>query len=357
MVVLWAVNATACIATARVGPDRDEARLDAAAGESLAATPEPRWQTDAGRAVRGSPAIGARVIAVGTSDRNVVLLDRATGEQIWRQRVSGPVAGGPLLAGNLLYVATQAGPDGRVLALRLTTGKVQWRASTGGVTAPLARMGDQIVAVTDGGDVIALDAATGAQRWRRSLKRGARAAPVSTAEGIVVATLGDSLYLLDSATGAVRAQRATPGAVLGTPAANGHRLYLATTAGRLVALELPTLTVQWDRPLDDAVFGAPALVGDTLYALSARGTLWRVPVDAPDRARTVALGVPTTAGPTPIAGGVLVASVAGEVMVVDAASDSVRWRTKRRGPIEGPPLVRDRQLILITGDGTVEAFQ
>jgi outer membrane protein assembly factor BamB len=332
-------------------------RHDACAGESLAAAPQSLWHTTAGRAVRGSPAIGTSVIAVGTSDRSVVLLDRATGQPIWRQRVPGPVAGGPLLAGDLLYVATQAVPDGRVLALRLKTGKVKWRARTGGVTAPLALAGDLVIAVTDGGDVVALDAATGAQRWRRSLRRGARATPVPTAEGIVVATLGDSLYLLNAATGVVRAHFATPGVVLGTPATDGHRLFLATTAGRLVAISLPTLAVQWERPLDDAVYGAPALVGDTLYALSARGTLWRVPVDAPDGARSVALGVSATAGPTPIAGGVLVAGVAGEVLFVDAASDSVRWRTQRRGPIEEPPLLRDRQLILVTGDGTVEAFR
>jgi len=363
---LWAVNATACVPVARLGPDRDDAgwrvylgspRHDAFAAESLAAAPQSLWHTGVGRAVRGSPAIGASVIAVGTSDRSVVLLERATGQLIWRQRVPGPVAGGPLLAGDLLYVATQAVPDGRVLALRLKTGKVKWQARTGGVTASLALTGDLVVAVTDGGDVVALDAATGAQRWRCSLRRAARAAPVPTAEGIVVATLGDSLYLLDSATGTVRAHFATPGVVLGTPATDRHRLFLATTAGRLLALSLPTLAVQWERPLDDAVYGAPALVGDTLYALSARGTLWRVPVDAPDGARSVALGVSATAGPTPIAGGVLVAGVAGEVLLVDAASDSVRWRTQRRGPIEEPPLVRDRQLILVTGDGTVEAFR
>ncbi len=366
MAALWAVNATACVPVVRFGPDRDDAgwrvylgtpRHDAFASESLAAAPQSLWHTRAGRAVRGSPAIGTSVIAVGTSDRNVVLLERATGQVIWRQRVPGPVAGGPLLAGDLLYAATQAVPDGRVLALRLKTGKVKWRTRTGGVTAPLALVGDLVIAVTDGGDVVALDAATGSRRWRRALRRGARATPVPTTEGIVVATLGDSLYLLDGATGAVRAQFATPGVVLGTPATDGHRLFLATTAGKLVALSLPTLAVQWERLLDDAVYGAPALVGDTLYVLSARGTLWRVPVDAPDGARSVTLGVPATAGPTPIAGGVLVAGVAGEVLLVDAGSDSVRWRMQRRGPIEEPALVRDRLLILVAGDGTVEAFR
>jgi len=366
VVALWAVNATACVPVVRVGPDRDETgwsvylgspRHDASAAESLAVDPQPMWRTDVGRAVRGSPAIGTSVIAVGTSDRAVVLLDRATGRPIWRRRVPGTVAGGPLLAAERVYVATQAAPDGRVLALILKSGSPAWSVRTGGVTAPLALTADLLVAATDAGEVVALDAASGATRWRRRLGRSTRAAPVPTADGIAVATIGDSLYLLDPATGTVRARVATPGTVLGAPATDGRRLFLATTAGRLVALSLPALTVDWDRPADDAVYGAPALVGDTLYAVSASGTLWRVAVDSSGAGRSTALGVPTTAGPTPIAGGVLVGGVSGEVLFVDTAGDSVRWRTRRRGPIAEPPLVRDRQLIVIAGDGTVEAYR
>jgi outer membrane protein assembly factor BamB len=205
--------------------------------------------------------------------------------------------------------------------------------------------------------VLGLDPTTGARRWRRTVGRAARATPVPTPAGIAVATLGDSLFLLDAATGAVRAARPTPGTVIGTPATDGRRLFFGTTSGHLVAVSLPTLDVLWDRSVDDAVYGAVALQADTLLALTGGGTLWRVPVDAPATARQVVLGVPADAGPTPIAGGVLVGGITGEVLLVDAVSDSVRWRTQRRAPIEEPPLVRDRQLFLVSGGGTVEVLQ
>lgn len=329
----------------------------APATESVAGDPRTQWRTVAGRAVGSAIAIGTDVVALGASDRAVVLLERATGRRLWRRRVPGPVAGGPLIAGGRVLAATQAVPDGRVLALELRTGKLIWSVRTAGVTAPLALLESLVVAVTDTGDVLGLAVASGAQRWRRPLGRAARAAPVPAAGGIAVATLGDSLFLIDAATGMIRASCSTPGTVLGTPATDGRRLYVGTMGGHLLALKLPDLTVAWDRAVGDAVYGATALQGDTLVALTSVGTLWRVPVDSPDGARQVALGLPATAGPTPVAGGVLVAGVTGEVLLLDAATDSVRWRIQRRAPIEAPPLVRDGQLFLVSGGGTVEALR
>jgi outer membrane protein assembly factor BamB len=363
---VWAVNAIACVPVARFGPESDArgwpvylgaARHDVSAAESLAADPQPHWRTSAGRSVRGAVAIGTSVVAVGTSDRAVVLLDRASGQRIWRRSVRGTVAGGPLIAGPRVFAATQAVPDGRVYALDLRTGKALWTARTAGVTAPLALADSLVIAVTDAGDVLALAAATGVQRWKRAVGRSARATPVPTADGIAVATLGDSLFLLDATTGAVRAAIATPGTILSAPACNGRQLVFGTTAGRLLGVALPTLAVSWDRAVEDAVYGAVALVSDTALALTGGGTLWYVPLDAPGAARQVPLEVPSTAGPTPIAGGVLVAGLSGEVLLVNGANGAVRWRLQRRAPIEEPPLVRDGQLFLVSGGGTVEVLQ
>jgi len=367
-----AVNATACAAAyapaAKLGPMRQESawpaylgtpRHDAAAAESLSADPRPLWTTDVGRAVRGSPALGEAVLAVGTVERAVALVDLATGQSLWRTRLGGTINGGPLLEADRLYVATEASPDAKIYALRLRDGQPIWSTRTESVVAPLALEGDTLYAVTETGEVLRLETAGGHVTWRRRLPGGgaARAAPVPAPGGLAIATTADTLYLLDRATGDVRARLPTPGAVLATPALDGRRLYLGTTEGHLVAVDLPGLTVAWDLTTGDAVYGAPAVARDTVFALARNGTLWIVPADGPARARSFALDLTATAGPTPIASGVLVASVSGDVMLVDRATGATRWRVQLDGPIEQPPLVRDRQLVVIAGRGDIHSYR
>jgi len=363
---LCTVNAMACVPVVKPGPARQElgwtaylgsARHDAAAGETLNPDPRPLWRASIGRAVRGSPALGETILAVGTVDRNVVLVDRTSGEILWRQRVDGKIEPGPLLDQDRLYLATEAQPEGRVYAIRLRDGKTIWRTRVGSVVAPLAYDGEALYAGTEGGAVVRVDPEGGRVMWRRALSGAIRAAPVATPQGLAVVTTADTLYLLDRTTGQVRARRATPGAVLATPASDGRRVYLGTTDGRLLAVDLPELTVRWERAAGDAVYGAPALAHDTLYVLTRDGHLWLIPVDEPDAAKSHALGIVATAGPTPIVSGVLVGSVSGEILLVDRGNGAILWRAQVTGPIEEPPLVQGRQLVVVAGRGDIHAYR
>src|SRR5437870_2719126 len=193
-----AVNATACATTyvppAKLGPPRQETawpaylgtpRHDAAAAESLNADPRPLSTVDVGRAVRGSPALGETVLAVGTVERVVALVELATGQALWRTRLSGTISGGPLLEGDRLYVATEASPDAKIYALRLRDGQPIWSTRTESVVAPLALEGDTLYAATETGEVLRLETAGGRVTWRRRLPGGgaARAGPVPAAGG------------------------------------------------------------------------------------------------------------------------------------------------------------------------------
>lgn len=365
MAALCTVNAMACVPVLKPGPARQElgwpaylgtARHDAAAGETLNPDPRPLWHTNVGRAVRGSPALGETILAVGTADKAVVLVDRTSGEVLWRQHLGETIRGGPLLDEDRLYVATESQTDGKVYAIRLRDGKTLWRRGVGSVVAPLAFDGEALYAGTETGTVVRLDPEGGRVAWRRALHGAIRAAPVPTPHGLAVVTTTDTLYLLDRTTGQIRARLATPGAVLATPATDGQRLYLGTTAGRVLAVDLPGLTAHWDREAGDAVYGAPALVRDTLFVLTRDGHLWRLPVEDPAAATNQALGIVATAGPTPIATGVLVGSVSGEILLVDRGG-SILWRAQVAGPIEEPVLVQGRQLVVVAGRGDIHSYR
>src|SRR5205814_9651621 len=148
--------------------------------------------------------------------------------------------------------------------------------------------------------------------------------------------MADTLYLLKRDSGQVRTRVHTPGAVIAAPALDGSRPYAATTGGRILAIALPGLTVAWDLPAGDAVFGAPAVAHDTFYALARNGALWLVPTHRPSAARSFPLGITATAGPTPLASGVLVASVSGAVRPVDRRSGAARGRVELGRPAPAP---------------------
>ncbi len=350
----------------KTGPARQESgwpaylgnqRHDAGAHETLNPDPRPLWHVGMGRGVRGSPALGETVVAVGTADRTLVLVDRASGEVLWRSRLDGSARAGPLLDEDRLYIATESQPQGRVYAVRLRDGRRIWRTPAGSVTAPLAFDGEAIYAATEDGLVLRLEPEHGNVQWRRPLSGAVRAGPVVTSHGLVVATTSDTLYLLDRQTGAARSQLPLPGAVLATPATDGRRVYVGTTDGRIVAVDLASWSVTWDRAAGDAVYGAPALVADTLFVLARDGRLWMIPVDTPDAATSQTLDIVATAGPTPLASGVLVGSVSGEVLLVDPRTGAIRWRAQVAGPIEEPPLVRDRQVVVIAGKGNIHTYR
>jgi len=350
----------------RPGPARQESgwpaylgnqRHDAAARETLNPDPRPLWHIGMGRGVRGSPALGEAVVAVGTADRTIVLVDRSSGEVWWRTRLDGTVRSGPLLDEDRLYIATEAQPQARVYAIRLRDGKELWHRGVGSVSAPLAFDGDAIYAGTEDGTALRLEPEHGSVIWKTALAGAVRAGPVVTPYGLVVATTSDTLYLLERDGGAVRSQLPLPGAVLATPASDGHRVYLATVSGRIMAVDLASWTVSWSMSAGDAVYGAPAIVADTLYVLARDGRLWVIPAATPDGAISHTLDIVATAGPTPLASGVLVGSVSGEVLLVDPRSGEIRWRAQVTGPIEEPPLVRDRQVVVVAGRGNIHTYR
>ena len=359
---LLAVNA--CTSVSRLAPASQERRWTAYLGsdrrasavpDTLAPDPSPAWRVDVGRGIVGAPALTESLVLLSQVDRQLTVLDRATGVIVWRRRFGENIGSGPLVDYDRVFFATQTS-QGQVEALDLPSGKRLWGTRLGDVAAPIAVRDAQVYAGTVEGWLVALSTVGGERMWRTNLGGAVRMAPVTTGGGVIVATATDSLYLLDQATGAVRARRATAGTVLAAPALADSVVLVGTDDGRLEACDTATLATRWSLDLGSGAVGAVAVQRDTAFVVTHEGALWWVPLAAPAQATHVATGVVTRGGPTPVAGGVLVAGVGGELTFVDAKG-ARRWTARVHAPVVQPVVAGGGGIVAVSERGEVVMFK
>ncbi|MGR3484947.1 MAG: outer membrane protein assembly factor BamB family protein [Paracoccaceae bacterium] len=153
------------------------------------------------------------------------------------------VAADPVIADGRVYLGTLGG---RTLALDAATGERVWTADEGAV-GPVATTPTSIFAVNDIGQLLRLDADTGAVVWRVTLPqfvqtrparlrtRIAHYGPVLAGGRLVVASADGVLRGFDPATGALVHQTAIPGGAASHPAVAGGTLWLTSADGQLLA--------------------------------------------------------------------------------------------------------------------------
>ena len=206
----------------------------------------------------------------------------------------------PAIADGHVYAA--AGLGG-VDAIDLQTGKVQWtyrpkerkdKKTTSFSGGPGVGSGLVVVGTLEG-DVIALDQATGTEKWSGKLLNEILAAP-AIGNGVVVVHSNDGkVTAFDAATGEKRwtwSSEPVPLSVRGnsTPVIGPGYVFVGTDGGKLVALSLTDGGLLWETTVADAdgrsdiarmndSDGAPVMEGNVLYASSYKPRT--IAVDAP----------------------------------------------------------------------------
>jgi hypothetical protein len=106
-----------------------------------------------------------------------------------------------------------------------------------------------------------------------------------------------------------------------------------------------------------AVVGAPVVARDTVFALTSRCTLWTIPAGDAAATDTAAIGCVTAAGPTVLRGGVLVATVEGELTYYDRVAKRRVWTEQLQSEIRHPAIVHNQQIVVAPTLGNVVSFR
>jgi outer membrane protein assembly factor BamB len=185
---------------------------------------------------------------------------------------------------------------------------------------------------------------------------------------VAIPLVSDSLVVLDARTGRVTSRSALPGGVAAPLSrVDDSTVAAASPAGWVAAVDLADGRVKWLAHTGAPVAGAPVVARDTVYVLTNECTLWAVSARDGSRGDTAAVAPPpggawsvpctTAAGPALVRGGVLVATVGGDVVFYDRAARRSAWSRPARGELRHPPSVRNGQVVVAPVIGNVVSFR
>ena len=258
-----------CCALLACGTPRSLARAD----EPPPAVPvrfEPLWRQDIGRRLGASLSAEQGRVAAATLDRRVAAIDLESGKRIWRKkRAAGIQAGVTLTGGRVLGVCDF--PHGGLFCLDARTGEEQWQLDTGDAWgAPLVR-GPHVWSASSFGEVVCCSLATGGLLWRAELDRLVRA-PLGLIDTLLlIPTVEAQLIALDAATGEERWRSEIGGALYGRPTPAAGLVWSVSYVGVLCGVDPATGAVLERQELEGLYRCGVVSSGDTLIALSAGG--------------------------------------------------------------------------------------
>lgn len=185
-------------------------------------------------------------------------LNAADGAPMW-MAPSGPVTA-PLLAhAGWLIAATASG----LTAFRSADGTKVWTRDTSAQHVRPTIEGDNLYVPLDDGHLLALDLATGANRWVKHFK-GAAGEVLAFSDRIYVGSADKWFYCFDAADGA-REWRSRIGAILrGRAAADDKRVFVTSMDNTLRAYDRRSGAQRWHPSVPYRPTTGPVLVGSSV---------------------------------------------------------------------------------------------
>ncbi|MBB5223017.1 outer membrane protein assembly factor BamB [Amaricoccus macauensis] len=301
-----------------------------------------------------------------------------------RRILTGPIAAQGLIftldAGGQLTAVSRSGQIAWTKSL-VPPGQMEDNGPGGGFAEA-----DGVLYVTTGfGDVFALQPATGATIWQRTLSAPVQAAPAVADGRVIVVQRDDNGFALDARSGEILWQvQGTGGTgIMGgsSPAVNGQLAVIPFASGEVLGVLARNGLTIWGTAITGGrpqnvrsaiidVSGAPVVDGDAIFASNQAGRTTRIDAATGERAWTMDEG---SYGPAwPVGGSIFLLSDEGALVRADAATGDYIWQVSlpewfpygglfgrgkpsRAVPYFGPVLAGGR-IWVASGDGVLRAF-
>jgi outer membrane protein assembly factor BamB len=253
------------------------------------------WQVRPGGPLRGSPTVAGDAVYVMSQDNQIYSLKTADGTTNWNATASLEIAGifgvaSPAFAQGTLVAGFSSG---ELNAYRYENGRVVWQdalartsirtsvSSLADVDADPVIDNGQVIAIGQGGRMVALELITGQRMWELNI--AGIATPWVAGDWVFVVTDDAKVMAIARTTGKIRwitqlpafhKMKSKSGPIDYTgPILAGGRLVLASNEGALIFVDPDRGTFQGQTDLKAGITLSPVVANNTLYLLDDDGRL------------------------------------------------------------------------------------
>jgi outer membrane protein assembly factor BamB len=321
-------------------------------------SPRVQWKFHTGGFVISTPAISAGVLYEGSTDGNLYAINIKSGQQKWKFPAGVRITSSPAVADGLVYFESYSG---NFIALDITSGQVKWKFQTDGERRFTAKnihggmpagesdpdpfdvylssptIADGAVYFGSGdGNIYALDAVSGALKWKHSTGDVVHASPAVANGTVYIGSWDSYFYALDAATGAEKWRFKTGEdpkihnqvGIQSSAAVVDGVVYFGCRDSNFYAVDAQTGQQKWSfNNKGSWVVGSPAVRDGKLYfATSDTGMFYEL--DAKTGAVEFSLNFkhwPLFSSPAVAANMVYIGSNEGKVMAIDLKAQKTAW--------------------------------
>jgi outer membrane protein assembly factor BamB len=190
----------------------------------------------------------------------------------------GAVVGSPIVAGDVLYVDTS---DGKVYALDAVKGDESWEFDTGGKIWTSPAIKDDVVYVSNyEHKLFALSSVEGSRIWEIELPAAAASSPVVAGDDVFFGTFDNQLYAVDGTNGNVKWNFGGGNWFWAAPVVKDDVVYAGCLDHKVYALKASTGEELWQFTADDQIVATPVLVDNILVVASESGKVCMLKADS-----------------------------------------------------------------------------
>ena len=291
--------------------------------------------------IAGGLAVRGETLFVHAGGRSLAALSLQDGSTIWSILLRFPVRGGPTLIGREAVVVTDL--DGNIFAYSANDGSLFWERAglpvntvVFGAPSPAFANG-QLAVAGYGGDISLLEANSGQIIWSDTLAAFSPRTPLQR--------LGD-----------IRAH----------PVFDGGLVFAVSQAGQTAAFNARSGLLIWDQPIGGIEM--PWVAGKSLFLQTIDGRLFalrrsdgavRWVVDLPGvlpKGVVASDEIPRYVGPVVVDGKVMVISKSGSLFAFDADTGDGGKTIDVGSDVVTSPQLASRMMFVLSGNGTLAAF-